>query len=996
MHARQTAAFCLIGFMLASLARADESAFALDIPAQSLKGALSALAEQTGLQIVYQTDLATGLSSPAVKGKLTPSEALQRLLRGSGLGSRFLNERAIAISSSITRETSAAKTVTPTARLLRLAQASTSVQGYQVNTAPVPSPAPTTDVNVQEIVVVTGSHIRGTAPVGSVMVTLDRTAIVESGAATAEQLLRTLPQVVGLGAVEAHANANSASGGNDNQNAGAGVNLRGLGNGSTLVLLNGRRLAPGGAGTFVDLSSIPLSAVGRVEVLADGASATYGSDAVAGVVNIILRSDFRGAETSLRLGSADGGAEERQFSQLFGFGWSTGSLLGAYEYYDRDRLGTDERAYFTDDLRPFGGRDLRETFSNPGTISAAGQTYAIPAGQDGTALTSGDLVAGTANRVDRYAGTDILPHQNRHSVLLGLRQSLAPSVSLVADALFTERRIDRNENPVTLNISVPASNPFFVSPVGAASAVTVAYSLLDDIGPRHREGRIRAMAGSIGAEIELPATWKMEGYGAYSRDDSVTLIDNLVNAPALASALADTNPATAMNPFGDGSNTPLATLNTIRGFTRNNWIYDVLSMGLKADGKVFRLPGGDVKLALGVEYREENYNFNRLAFTSTVTPLWAAPVHFDRNVGAVYSELFIPLFGPSNARLGLRRLDLSVAGRIEDYDAFGTTTNPKVGIAWSPTEGVLLRGAWGTSFRAPLLTDLDGIESVTLATRTDPTSPTGHALTLSRSGSNSMLNPEEATTWSAGVTLAFPRLPRIDLTYFDIKYEGRLARLSGEELRSALVNEQIWAPLITRSPSSAEVEALLASPNYFGGVVDPGDITAIIDGRLRNIGTTTLNGVDVAAKYEVATGVGKIELQGMASYIFRFEESVSSLAPMVERVSTLDRPVDLRARIGAVWELGAFGASAFLNYVDGYRNLNLDARRDIGSWTTVDAQVTYAPRLADKWIDGLSVSLVATNLANRDPPFVDGLAGYDAANANTLGRVVALQVRKIW
>ncbi|MFD2499803.1 TonB-dependent receptor plug domain-containing protein [Rhizorhabdus histidinilytica] len=182
-----------------------------------------------------------------------------------------------------------------------------------------------------------------------------------------------------------------------NTGFGSGANLRGLGSDATLVLVNGRRMAgSGGKGDFTDLSSIPVGSIARIEILADGASAIYGSDAVGGVINMILKKDFEGAETRARFGSATSGSlRDYQFSQLAGTRWSTGHIMASYEYSKRAALPSADRRFTRSaDLRPLGGDDFRNSYSIPATVlrfdpglGTYVPGFAVPDGQDGTGLT---------------------------------------------------------------------------------------------------------------------------------------------------------------------------------------------------------------------------------------------------------------------------------------------------------------------------------------------------------------------------------------------------------------------------------------------------------------------------------------------------------------------------------------------------------------------------------------------------------------------------------
>jgi iron complex outermembrane receptor protein len=271
-----------------------------------------------------------------------------------------------------------------------------------------------------EEIVVTGTSIRGVASAGAPVIAMDRTELAASGLATSSDFARALPQVLSLGADESR--LGGAQDGAANTTRVSAINLRGIGNEATLLLINGRRLAPAGViKSLYDPNVIPSAAIERMEVVVDGASAIYGSDAVAGVVNLITRSDFRGAETTLRYGFADG-TDQKIFSQNFGFTWDGGSLFAAYEHNERDRLPGSKRAFSTNDRRARGGSDARSTLASPGNIVNGATRYALPAG-NGTGIAPGDLTAGEPNRFDEGRFADLLPYQERDSFFLDARHN---------------------------------------------------------------------------------------------------------------------------------------------------------------------------------------------------------------------------------------------------------------------------------------------------------------------------------------------------------------------------------------------------------------------------------------------------------------------------------------------------------------------------------------------------------------------------------------------
>ena len=316
----------------------------VNIPSQPVSDALQQFSEQCGIQVIFYTDMGEGISSSPVAGQFSHNDdVLNVMLASTGLGHEYINERTIAIVKASANHSALRQSVLLAQAGQRSTDAFTEVDESQNNTKKESAALPL----LEEIVVI-GSHIRG-ARSASPVFEYDKEAIELTGAASLDQFIQTLPQNFGGGANEDSGGSFSATA---NFGSGSSINLRGLGSESTLVLLNGRRLAPAGiTGGFVDTSMIPLQAIERVEVLTDGSSALYGADAIAGVVNIIMKSDYDGAETAVRYGSVtDGDMDEYRLSQSLGNQWEDGSAFISLEYYRRDALGAEDRSYADVDL----------------------------------------------------------------------------------------------------------------------------------------------------------------------------------------------------------------------------------------------------------------------------------------------------------------------------------------------------------------------------------------------------------------------------------------------------------------------------------------------------------------------------------------------------------------------------------------------------------------------------------------------------------------------
>ena len=1018
LAAAVTLAFCWT-FGTAGATLADER---FDIPAQPLESALKEFARQADIEVLFTGEDVARLRSRRVSGALTREEAIAGLLDGTGLIFEFETEGLLIVR--LASET-AARGGTPggaplspggTLRVAELESAPRQTDAGDADFADASFADGDANGDSLENIVVTGTLIRGTkSAVGSKLVVVDRQEIERGGFGNVQEAIQSLPNVFRGGIVEDGRSQDNSS----NISGGASINLRGLGVGSTLTLVNGRRLAPAGLdGNFVDISSIPASLVARVEVLADGASATYGSDAVAGVVNIILRDDFEGAETSLRFGTVtEGGSQEYRASQTFGAAWDTGHALISYEYYKRERLRYAAKPFSADsDLTPLGGDNFRSDFSVPGNIirvtladgTRVNGQWAIPDGQGGTNLTPGDLLEDEVNLFNQNQPLNLLKNQKRHGVFATASQELSERFEIFAEGRFSNRDFEDSFRGFTITRTVPSSNAFFVDPFGGSKSVRIRYNLLEDLGPLVTEGNKgnrKSLSGVLGLKAELWGDWQAQAYGAYSRERRRST-GNTIDLSAVTDALADPDPATALNPFGDGSfqQNP-ETIGSFLSTIVRRGLADIWSGNLVADGSLFELPGGAVKLAVGANYDRYSYDSFREIFSGVTES------NFRREVAAIFGEVLLPLFDEGNSLIGLERLIVSASVRYEDYDDVGDTTNPKVGILWTPVDGLNIRGTYGTSFRAPDLVELDetanfNFQSLLL----DPLSPTGRTLSLNLTGNNSALTNETATTWTVGVDYSLPVVPGLtfDLTYYNIDFNNRITSVSsaGGGLPVALVQEDRFAAAITRNPTQAQIEEACALADRFidigfGGCGVP-EIGAIVDTRLINAAITKTDGLDFNLRYSFEAGnVGRFDLRLGGTYILSFDEAFGPTAVVFELIDTVGNPIGLTLRNSIAWNSeNGLAATAFLNYSGGYTDNVSNPERKIESWTTVDLTLTYRTDggLANAGLNDVRFSLSVRNLFNRAPPFVNNPIGigYDPENASPLGRFISFTITKTW
>lgn len=941
------------------------------LEAQDMGAALRAFSRISGREVLADAAVIAGKRSRRVAGEFDAATALARLLSDAGL-------RADQVDGAF---------------IIRASDASAAQAGNASETQ-------------GGEVVVTGTRIRGAAPVGSPVTVIDRAALERSGRGTVTGLVETLPSNFGGGLNEAVTGTTSRNNAGNNIALGSSINLRGLGPTSTLVLFDGNRPALGGvSGLFADVSIIPQLAIERVEILTDGSSAIYGSDAVAGVVNFRFRRNVDGFESWARTGTADGDFSEYQLGQLAGKRWQGGSATLAYQYSQRGNLSGSQRSYATDDLRPYGGPDYRSLFTTPGTIIAAnGAIFGIPAGQDGRNLTAAQLIPGRISRRDVRKETDLLPAQRTHALYAAVDQDVSDGLSLYGRALYGRRAFTFNRALLTeAAVRVPVTNPFYVDPIGTGEPVSVRYDFGTDVGRPQRVGHVQGLTATGGAIIRFGA-WRIDASGSYGRYEERSTYRNIVNTFRLAAALADSNPATAYNVFGDGQDTNPATIERVRGSRELRTHATVWSAAVRADGPLFALPAGTVRLATGAEHRSESGNATdtidiRQAGPST-EPFPGLPA--KRRIDALYGELLVPLLGGMDWFPG--SLTASAAARWERYSDVGSTTNPKIGLAWKPRTGVTVRGSYGTSFRAPGFEDLVGsgfnlYQPLELA---DPLSPTGTSIALGLFGNSDNIGPEKATNWTAGIDLTDWPLKglRASASYFDIAYRDRIASATAN-YASYLTNREIYGGLVNENPSPALIASYFASPNFNNPEgYTPAQIDVIIDALLRNLSSTHVRGIDVEILLARPLGSGTATVGVQGTRLLAIDQRLTPDAPAANIVSTLGNPVQLRLRGQLGWTKGGFDAVVFLNHTGKYRNLTVVPAEPVKSWTTFDLSLGYRFGAPGPF-KAARLGLSATNLFDTKPPYVlnhqfDSTLGYDPEQASAVGRLVAVQLTLGW
>jgi outer membrane receptor protein involved in Fe transport len=907
-------AFCCAGAYAQTLVH-------FDLPSQPLARSLTAIGTATNTNVGFSASQVAGLLAPPLKADLTVDGALMRVLAGTGLRPRHLDDHTILIGGADVSASGSAD--------MKLALAKASASGGQLaedphagNAADVSSPPilDQTDTSVRdsgkntegksirdsgaqiEEIVVTGSHIRGIDNKTNSLVVIDQTQIEQSGYSSTQDLFFSLPQNYAGGSTT---QAGFIGAGQLNGDFSSAINLRGLGASSTLVLLNGHRMSPAVQGTQVDVSSIPLSAIERIEILTDGASAIYGSDAVGGVVNIITKKDYDGADTSARFGSVTSGSRrEETIAQTLGKSWASGNVTGTFQYQGHSRLDSRDRDFTADVPSP----------------------------------------------------TDLLPAEHSYSGMLTGRQILSDSVEVYTDVLWSKREFDQSD---TSDLGVGVGDAFGKN-FGNANNLNVAAGVKYDFLPK----------------------WSVELNVLYARQNTEQ------SEPASGPGILASYGETSIDTFQAQS-------------------FDEKSIDLLLNGKLVQTSAGDVGIAVGASYRDEDASIH-----SYFNGASNASAGLDRTVRAYYGELYVPIVGDQNSKPLLHALAISAAIRGDRYSDFGSTTNPRVGLLWSPLSSVSVRGSYGTSFRAPTEYEISQTTSTFIGI-IPLQSPTGPGLVpVIESTGTSPLAAEKATTIDFGVEYRPVSLEGLDLrlNYYDIRYKDRIIQVFPPA--NALTAPNVYGQLITRLPSDAAAQAYLdnainSGAIFFGnqaGTMGTTGVRYAFDIGLHNASIVRQSGLDFIGNLTTKFSAGNLSTQLNATFADKIDTAYSSGAGFANLVGTYGNPPKWRLRALEAWTTTRWEVNAAISAVGSYVNTAALGSPPVSSWTTVDlgARVHVDRYFSGSGWKGVTVGLSALNVLNRDPPYISAISitsqpiHFDPTNASPLARFVSIELRKRW
>lgn len=814
---------------------------------------------------------------------------------------------------------------------------------------------------------------------------------------------------------------------NRNSTSNSSANLRGLGAGSTLVLLNGRRVALHSMkSAAVDLNSIPFAAVERVEILKDGASAIYGTDAIGGVINFILRKDYTGAEVSALADVTQGGGGHRY----------RGSILGGFGDLSKDKFNVmasftfDRQEVLRSKDRSFSNGYQPERGLSPDTVgtpfatqtgasnSAIGSSFRLPG--DSQAYTRANLLSfqgrcaeggplmsqyeyalwGTpsfryACAYDYTAVRALLQPLDTASLMARATMQLTPSIQGIAEFVasrteaineFEERQITTSTAAGTFLPAYPVDGPYYqdlsqyIPSFDRTRPIAYRWRCME-CGPRkieHITDTYRFLAGLQGE------------YGAWDWRTAVTLgrseaDSTLVGGYYFSAPFRDLLASGQLNPWllpgQTQTATALAALQaaSASGSKLVGGETTLTQFDASVSREIMQLPGGPVAFAAGFDYRKETYEFivtNNSGNVIGDIPSDTAQPKVDRKVTAFYGEVAVPI---------VRNLEVTLAARRDRYSDFGTTTNPKASVAWRPTERMMVRGSWGEGFRAPTFVQLYGltIEGPVPGNIADPVLCPEHPgdpvycaiRPNARTGGNADLQPETSKQWNVGFVVEPASFMTASVDLWEVKRKDLITRLTPQEV---VANFGQFPQYIVRAPD---------------GSID------YIQAGLVNAADEKTRGVDLGARIDWTGLNGKWRFSLDGTYIDSYKSRIFQTQAYNELAGAWTRRTIFprwKHTASVSYATGPWSTTFLQRYVHSYKDEVPPGDVPPGFDPEVEAYIVYDLTVAYTGFKKVTLVAGIKNLLDEDPPFtahatdfVSG-AGWDPRIADPRGRSFVL------
>ena len=876
-----------------------------------------------------------------------------------------------------------------------------------------------------EKIEVTGSHIaRADIESALPVQVITRQELLDGGVQTVQELLDRISanqsfggftEALGVGKVVVGFTAAS---------------LRGLGSQRTLILLNGRRLAPyalsGGQG--VDLSGIPASAIERVEILKDGASAIYGTDAIGGVINFILKKDYQGAEVNANYYATDeGGGNNWRVSGTAGTGDLAKDRYNFFisaDYFKQDPLKASQRQSTTSGYIPRLGIDNTARNSFPANIlqtdPTTGEVFGFSGIRNPTIPYPGGATPASCAppysfptarrpfdcRFDAARVAETMPESDKAHVIGRFAWQVAPDHQLFAEAsyyhgAFTQRvaplpvdSLSLGGQPATLPITSHYYPTAFVAglPGGDPTKPVQLFYRPVELGPRTDQAKVDQWNAVLGLNGTLKG-WDYQLSVDYTSNREV---DSLVSGWVSASKFGSLLRSGVIDPFGPNTEAVLDLMRAtqVSGEANDNRASNS-GAHLMLSGDVATLPAGPLAAAFGIEGRRERLRQSNsdllVAGDVAATPAGVPALSSaHRTVWSLFGEVNIPL---------AKSLETNVAVRYDHYSDFGGTTNPKVTLRWQPDRSVVLRSSWGTGFRAPTLSDLfvlqqlapdeSGlVDPVRCPPPGDDSNPDCATTIQFKVGGNPSLQPETSDQVNAGLVVEPVKGLSASVDYYWVRVRNVIGIVPADVILGP--DHAQWSDYIIRNPPDAQHPG------------QPGSIAYVVQ-YPTNFGRITTSGIDINLQCQGSqTPVGRFSLALNGTYVLSYNvadiESANAPAGPGKNAAIFGGVIARYRQYAQFnWTFGSWGATLANTFQSGYeescaKDFNgnstdpsgCDTRR-VGTSSVWDIQGRYAG------IKDVTLTLGIRNFMNTPPPvtttFGNIQVGIDPTYADPRGRI---------
>lgn len=823
-----------------------------------------------------------------------------------------------------------------------------------------------------ERVVITGSNIRTTQKEGaSAVQVITAKELAATGKTAVADVLRAISANSGNSYNEQFTGSFSAGT--------AGLSLRGLGQKNTLILVNGKRVSSFATAqnlqeTFVDLNSLPMEAVQRIEILKDGASSVYGSDAVAGVVNIILYKQYTGTELKAQVGQSTEGTGQAEHSVALktGFGdldTDGYSVVFSADAMQRDKLQQSDVAWLANsDFRSYKNGTLAWV---PTNYYGTDPTRLLGGAQGPLQLVPyGDITPGKTGTVLAYNPAPyktLIPGVKRVHTALNGTLRLNPDTDLYADLMYSYSSAEQTFSaPLTVGAGLRAWNNSTQSlddiavtlpaghPNNPGSTPVAINATLFDLGPRMKVGRVDFYRALTGIKGEA-AGWTYDASIGRSGSKLKETTDNFVNRYVFQQVLAD-----GSYNFADQSQNSEALRQSLRLSTLRPASSTLSTVDFSASKDLFTLPAGAVGFAFGAQWRREEMDSNTSTAVLSGTELRPAIniIKGQRDVSALFAEFNVPL---------RKELTLNLAGRGDHYNDFGSAFSPKASLRYEPYQWLLLRGTASRGFRAPSLPEITNSTAVSYSNvldPRDPVSPTQTRGVTNITRANPDLKPERSNNLDLGVVIAPSKNSSIGIDYYRIRQQGVIGTESADTI---IANEASAPQNIVRG---ADGRILTLYRQY------------------ANQGERRVSGLDIDLRHRIpGQSWGSLTLDGQLSRVFKFEAPLSTGAALTNGAGTnyFGSIPKWRGVTSATWDIGHWSSTLTWTYTDGYQQTTRQGDT-VAPFATVDLNLAW--QVTKQTSLGLSV----LNLGNTRPSWDSSTAFFDYTQADPRGRFASLKL----